>query len=478
MKKVLLFLPFLLLFACQNQPAEQEAKPVEPISTSFKGQIENADGGELNLMIGEEKTTVTVDENGQFSGSLMMTEPAFATIQYQRERTGLYLEPGDALDITFDTKEFDETITYTGNGAEENNYLAKKALMEEEMMSDWRAVFGAEKEDFIATMDESKTKLLANFKESTTSEANMNSDFVAMEKQNILLGDANNRMMYPEYYAYLKKGDEPEMDANYYDFLSKINLNNESMLQMASFKNFVQSFVNHKASEIAGEADDKFATPNASLAVISQNFKNQEIKNHAYHQLMNGLLYEHGADIPQNIVMTFKKECKNEDFQKEIMEEYDKWTAVAKGKDAPGWNYEKTDGKFVALDDLKGKVVYVDVWATWCGPCKAEIPHLEELVEEYEGKGKIAFTSVSIDKNKDAWLKMVEEKEMKGVQVYADKAWESSICNDYLIKGIPRFILIDEEGKVIDANAPRPSSKEIKEIFAKIHDKNTLTSMK
>ena len=72
---------------------------------------------------------------------------------------------------------------------------------------------------------------------------------------------------------------------------------------------------------------------------------------------------------------------------------------------------------------------------------------------------------------------MVEEKELSGVQLMADKDWKSSICTDYAIRGIPRFLLIDKDGNIMDKNAPRPSSKEIKEVMADLA-KPKITSMK
>ncbi len=146
------------------------------------------------------------------------------------------------------------------------------------------------------------------------------------------------------------------------------------------------------------------------------------------------------------------------------------------GKPSPTFeNYENIDGTKTSLKDLKGKYVYVDVWATWCGPCKAEIPSLIELEKEYHGKN-IEFVSISVDNgrgypdnsleaSKEGWKKMIAEKEMKGVQLFSDKAWESDFVKGYGIRGIPRFILIDDKGNVIDANAPRPSSEKIKTIL-------------
>ena len=132
------------------------------------------------------------------------------------------------------------------------------------------------------------------------------------------------------------------------------------------------------------------------------------------------------------------------------------------GEPAVDFTYTDTDSAAHSLSSFKGSLVYVDVWATWCGPCKAEIPFLKKLEEDYHGK-KITFLSVSVDTDRAAWLKMVADKELGGVQLWAD-GW-SEITKSYAIFGIPRFLLFNAEGKVISTNAARPSSPEIRTLI-------------
>lgn len=136
-------------------------------------------------------------------------------------------------------------------------------------------------------------------------------------------------------------------------------------------------------------------------------------------------------------------------------------------------DYENYKGGTTSLTDLKGKYVYIDVWATWCAPCKAEIPALKRLEKAYHGKN-IAFVSLSIDDAKYSgsmenarkkWKRLIEAKTLKGIQLLAPNGWQSQFVRDYNITGIPRFILIDPEGKVVNANAPRPSNPEIKTLL-------------
>lgn len=135
------------------------------------------------------------------------------------------------------------------------------------------------------------------------------------------------------------------------------------------------------------------------------------------------------------------------------------------GKPSVGFDYENHKGGTTSLADLKGKYVYIDMWATWCGPCKKEIPHLKEVEEKYHGKN-IEFVSISLDKNKEAWTKMVTEKELGGVQLHFGDDQEFSKA--YQITGIPRFILLDPKGNIVDADAPRPSSPKLIELFSSL----------
>jgi thiol-disulfide isomerase/thioredoxin len=136
-----------------------------------------------------------------------------------------------------------------------------------------------------------------------------------------------------------------------------------------------------------------------------------------------------------------------------------------KGKPSPKFNnLENYKGGTTSLDDLKGKYVYIDVWATWCGPCKQQIPYLKEVEKEYEHKN-IAFVSISTDRpNKyEAWKQMIKDREMSGIQLYSGA--DQSFSVEYKINAIPRFILIDPSGNIVDANAPRPSDPKLKELF-------------
>lgn len=141
---------------------------------------------------------------------------------------------------------------------------------------------------------------------------------------------------------------------------------------------------------------------------------------------------------------------------------------VAIGKPSPQFtNYENYDGTTTSLKDLKGKYVYIDIWATWCGPCRTEIPYLQKLEKHFEGK-KIEFVSISLDKQgaHGKWKKMIADKKMGGIQLFAGK--DKSFASAFRVSSIPRFILIDPNGNVVASRTTRPSQPQTKELLEKL----------
>lgn len=159
----------------------------------------------------------------------------------------------------------------------------------------------------------------------------------------------------------------------------------------------------------------------------------------------------------------FKESKKKEIVQSIIgLKQYYNQKKVASKLDgvaSAAFDYENHKGGKTKLEDLRGKYVYIDVWATWCGPCRAEIPFLKKVEEKYHGKN-IEFVSISVDVDKDheKWIKFVTEKELGGIQLFADKNWASDFIKSYGINSIPRFILIDPKGNIVKSDADRPSS--------------------
>lgn len=138
---------------------------------------------------------------------------------------------------------------------------------------------------------------------------------------------------------------------------------------------------------------------------------------------------------------------------------------LMKGQAAAPFTFKDTEGNEVSLSDFRGKYVYIDLWATWCGPCVAEIPYLQKLEEHFQG-GDICFVSISNDKDREMWMRYVQEGGLRGIQLHI--GGDRKYLEEIRCEGIPRFLLIDKDGNYINANMTRPSDAETLKTLEKL----------
>ena len=136
----------------------------------------------------------------------------------------------------------------------------------------------------------------------------------------------------------------------------------------------------------------------------------------------------------------------------------------------PAYDIVMTDtaGNKVKLSEFKGKVIYLDCWATWCGPCIQESPAFNKLQEQYKGQ-EIVFIQLSTDTARKSWLSFLRNKQTTTHQY--NSVDHESLREKWQIKYIPRFILIDKDFKIYQAFAPRPSDSSIIECIDKLLQK-------
>jgi thiol-disulfide isomerase/thioredoxin len=157
----------------------------------------------------------------------------------------------------------------------------------------------------------------------------------------------------------------------------------------------------------------------------------------------------------------FQAQYPSSRYNKILTAQFEEWSALSAGKPAPDFTATHVDGKPFKLSDLKGKVVYIDIWATWCGPCRAEFPYAKDIKKHYKKNDDIVFLYVSVDEEKETWLKYLKENpDFEGLQVNDPGNFDSVIAKTYKVNGIPRYIIIDRDGKIFSTDANRPSSGE------------------
>ena len=146
----------------------------------------------------------------------------------------------------------------------------------------------------------------------------------------------------------------------------------------------------------------------------------------------------------------------NEEFKstkniKRIINHIETQEAVAIGKNFIDFTMKNPKGEDVSLSDYvgKGKYVFVDFWAAWCGPCISEMPNVVEAYKKYKNKG-LEIVGVSLDQDRDEWIQGIEDLNMTWPQMSDLKLWESEAVGLYAIRSIPHTVLLDKEGKIIE----------------------------
>jgi len=146
------------------------------------------------------------------------------------------------------------------------------------------------------------------------------------------------------------------------------------------------------------------------------------------------------------------------------------WSSIAQEPKrlAPNFRLQNQEGKYVSLTDYKGKVIYLDFWATWCKPCLEEVPGSIKLNKKLSSDTNIVFMAVSIDSETERWKQMLEKKKMIGVQLISIAGKESDVLLNYQVATIPRFIVIDKNGYIVLNNAQGPREDGMEEFLIMI----------
>ena len=462
MRKLLHLFVFAVILGFVSCSGEEEEKKVY---TVISGKLDNFKKRNITLLGYKFEKKIKFDRKlGSFTDTLPENiKPGNYILKVGNKRVPMYITPGDKVNFSVDVKNRIKDPLYNGSNAKINGYLVDKTKQFALIAGPKEKFFALNEDQFLSTLDKYKSTLVDNL-----NAAQLPEDFTKKELNNIHYEFAFYLNNYEDFYRILSGDEEFVVSGNYpKDIISKINFNNsDDFLFSPQYRALLDQRLKNIANKRTQKDGDFHLT---HLETVQTEVTDTLIKNEMLYKLAEKQITY--TSILQEYYNKFMGYSTNATHKKAITDTYEKLKLTARGQDSPKFqDYQNYDGTTTSLDDLigHGKYLYIDVWATWCGFCKKEIPLLKRFEQQYHGKN-IEFVSINVDtKDKfEKWKETIEEKEMGGVQLFAgDRHQDLQFTKDYLIKGLPRFILIDPEGKIVTSNAPRPSDgSKLEEIF-------------
>ncbi|HUM48277.1 MAG TPA: TlpA disulfide reductase family protein, partial [Chitinophagales bacterium] len=404
-----------------------------------------------------------------------ITEPAVAKLIYNNQSFNLFIEPGDEFQISIDGDSLLSTLSFNGKSAAQNQFLLSfyKTFSNDFDKEKINAAISSTAADaYEMNLFEQRKKQLA-FYNAAAEKASFSEPFKKYVTNVIRYNYYARLLAYP----IIQANQSPQtmvVKAFPAVMLEGVDgkLVNDEALNAEPYRDFLYYHTVYFAS--AANGFNKFKDLNISL----ENKVQTAMKNFSGMSLTWCIAYLFNTEVNRVSQYTAKHIYNVLNLQ----EENDTYTNLLKkkvdarlaAKDAvvveatePGSkssavNYPKLkdmDGNYFSIDDLKGKVVYVDFWASWCGPCMQQMPYSKKLHAMFDEKQlkQIVFLYISIDGSEAAWKSAATQLALQGKLGISPGNWQSPIAKFFGISSIPRYMLIDRKGEIVDLNAKRPS---------------------
>lgn len=465
----LLFVSIVLISCTKDKKAEETF-------TIVSGTIKNATSDKFAFKafdIDSEDNTVFITPIGEDGTFIDTLDVAIKAGHYYcnegKNNMILYLKQGDHLKINYDASQFPKSANFSGKGSEISQYLHKKRIFFDSIYKEKHYLL--EEKKFIEQLHkttQSKYEILNRH-------SAIPLEYKTMESKNIHYEYLRSLMSYVHSHApshrWFYKDNAVISDSLSNTFkkeLNKLDLNNEKdFIFSQSYRSVKYDLMMDEA--VAKVANDTLLDRDIVLLKAIKQIPSKIIRHNLTYRIRpneDWVFSEDNMWLYKHLTEAYSEKYKDLKLPHPIPE------TVVPGKPSPKFvDFENLkEGGTTSLDDFKGRHVYIDLWATWCAPCRAEIPFLRKIETDFHDKN-IAFVSISMDQEREykKLKNLVQDKNLTGVQLYANgQGYESDFAKAYGVGFIPRFILIDPDGNIVDANAPRPSEKRLRVLFNKL----------
>ena len=401
---------------------------------------------------------VPLDEKGALAVELPFTEAQMASVKLDK-KVKLFLELGDQLHLDADLLDLPQSLRFSGQGAVNNQFLATlRARFPDYLDIDYKDL---EVDAFRKIIDQRRLEL-ERFLDEECAQGGLTPAFIDYYHAEIIYEWANLVVSYPTNYMFDNGHKNEDLPADYHDALNQVDLVDEAAIGTTDYRTFLdRNFV-----RIREDADDRVQLKQLSDSQRQDHIETYTPYSQAKRTLHGKVLY---FFLAGEIVRDFRQGWFDQGEQRlaeflqdnpypeytEVVEEVVRETSKLKpGQPAPDFTLSDLQGQSVSLSDFKGQAVFLDFWASWCGPCIGAVPYLEEIKQRTRDQ-KVVFLNISLDPA-DEWHQAVEEHGLTGVHVHSPGGWQSAVAQLYQVQRIPSYFLVDPDGRM-DGRVDIPS---------------------
>jgi thiol-disulfide isomerase/thioredoxin len=410
-------------------------------------------------------STVQTTNNGEFEISCPVKKEGFYYLTTVRWKMRVYLKPADRLQVNVDSKS-GKLVSLNGSAENEVLYQWQQLVSS---ITDYGYNLNIVNTDSVE-MDNyihSYKNLQPSIADFLNKTDKSNPQFVKALANAIEV----DRQLAPIYFLFYKsqkkvKGWRPtpkdfnDVPAFYQQFIQPGKFSDASILDIGEARQFMNLYAKLNMALFVSESNIKLSEAER-LKRMMNTISNDTLKSLFFNDQMGQIEINNLSEFRETFE-PFQKYAKLSPAKETYYSIYKGFAGdtVYIGKSSYDFSLPDTSGNVVSMKDFKGKVVFVDVWATWCGPCKAQFPFLRDIQEEYSGNKGIVFVGISLDKVdlKQKWKDMIKKEGLGGVQLLDD--FGKTFGRKYEVSAIPRFMLIDKHGRWIEIRCPRPESKD------------------
>ncbi len=468
MKHVSFILLSLLCFAVMAQPLKHTIISGKILSPTSK----DVELVHFNQWEWAEIPPIQLDDKGFFRFDLQLDEGKQFRIENSDNSWDLFYDAGDSVFLTLQVGKEDSTIQASGRGAAHCLWIVENERLTPKLPKASPDLLPVEAAKVI---EETYKQRLAVFEKYCLQHPEVSENFKLYYRLEYRYRPYQRKQMLQFIYAtnHKMEYDSVPLPKDFLGYMDTIAINIDKYWISDSYQDEVRNVVMQTYYNLvkrAKQGGNEKLYSDIERYELAKMMVTGRATWTVRAELLDACFREMDSTV-QREYQIFLAQCPNPNIVNRLKANYAEKQIMAKGKKAPNLTATDLSGKTVSLSDFEGKIVMLDFWSSWCGPCLRELmmENAQKLEEKYTQKG-IVFLKVNLDEKEENWTKTLDRLNIRSIGTHVHQAgdFDSPVAKAYGITGFPTYLILDKKGIIIENVPPRPSDAKLAEVLDNI----------